>query len=60
MVSARLRPTNGLLSFVISFQNSNKTLIIVIYVAGQLPKSRVVPAIHKPNPTVYYDVNSCF
>lgn len=62
MVGARLRLTNELLNFVRTFQNSNETLIIVIYLAGQLPKSRaaMVPAIHKPNPTVYYDVNSCF
>lgn len=60
MVSARLRPKNGLLNFVISFQNSNETLISVIYLAGQLPKSRVAPAIHRPKPTIYYDVNSYF
>lgn len=55
MAGARLRPTNKLLNFVISFQNSNETLIIIIYLARQLPKSRatMVSAIHKPNPNIY-------
>lgn len=57
MVGARLRPTNGLLKFVISFQNS-----VINYLAGQLLKSRaaMVPAAHEPNPTFFYDLNSCF
>lgn len=61
MVGAKLRLTNGLLNFKISFQNWNETFIIGIYLAGQLTTSRgpVVPAIHKPHPTGYCDVN-CF